>query len=141
VEDHLAVHALCPVVVITAAPPAGNDVVVGWTNQRAGRLAMAEAACEASLRGTELTIIPEPAAFGAAQRLIEESRGAGLLVVGVHHSDDPWNIRTGPVTGELMRRALCPVMLVARRPGTDRAATTAAPEVIDPASVHPQLCR
>jgi nucleotide-binding universal stress UspA family protein len=40
---------------------------------------------------------------------------AALLVLGCHHSEQPWSIRLGPVAEELMRFSRCPVMLVGRR--------------------------
>jgi nucleotide-binding universal stress UspA family protein len=46
--------------------------------------------------------------------LVDLSARADLLVVGCHHSEQTWNIRSGPVAGTAMRMAHCPVMLVAR---------------------------
>ena len=40
---------------------------------------------------------------------------ADLLVLGSHHSEQPWSIRVGPIAEELMRRSPCPVMLVGRQ--------------------------
>ena len=40
---------------------------------------------------------------------------AALLVLGSHHSEQPWSIRLGPVAEESMRLSPCPVMLVGRR--------------------------
>jgi nucleotide-binding universal stress UspA family protein len=40
---------------------------------------------------------------------------AALLVLGSHHSEQPWSVRLGPVVEELMRLSPCPVMLVGRR--------------------------
>lgn len=40
---------------------------------------------------------------------------AALLVLGCHHSEQPWSIRLGPVAEESMRFSRCPVMLVGRR--------------------------
>ena len=45
---------------------------------------------------------------------------AALLVLGSHHSQQPWSIRIGPIAEELMRRSPCPVMLVGRRPRGQR---------------------
>ena len=38
-----------------------------------------------------------------------------LLVLGCHHSRQPWSIRTGPIAEVVMRTGHCPVMLVGRR--------------------------
>jgi nucleotide-binding universal stress UspA family protein len=46
--------------------------------------------------------------------LVDLSARADLLVVGCHHSERSWNIRSGPVAGTAMRTAHCPVMLVGR---------------------------
>jgi nucleotide-binding universal stress UspA family protein len=40
---------------------------------------------------------------------------ADLLVLGCHHSRQPWNIRTGPIAETLARDGRCPVMLVGHR--------------------------
>lgn len=45
--------------------------------------------------------------------LIGLSRSAQIIVLGAHHSDDPWSIRRGPVTGAVLDAALCPVITVA----------------------------
>jgi nucleotide-binding universal stress UspA family protein len=46
--------------------------------------------------------------------LVQQSASADLLVLGCHHSEQPWSIRTGPVAESVMRLAHCPVMLVGR---------------------------
>lgn len=46
--------------------------------------------------------------------LVELSAAAQLVVVGAHHSSDPWSIRLGPVTETVLRRAPCPVISVGR---------------------------
>ena len=59
---------------------------------------------------------PATAASGSdpADELVRRSADAQLLVIGCHHSSDPWSIRLGPVTDAVLRRALCPVITVAR---------------------------
>ena len=44
--------------------------------------------------------------------LIKAAQGAELLVVGCHHSEQPWSNRPGAVAGSLLRTAPCPLMLV-----------------------------
>jgi nucleotide-binding universal stress UspA family protein len=46
--------------------------------------------------------------------LVQQSSSADLLVLGCHHSEQAWSIRTGPVAESVMRLAHCPVMLVGR---------------------------
>lgn len=58
-----------------------------------------------------------------AESLIGLSRAAQLLVLGAHHSADPWSIRLGPVTEVVLARAHCPVITVARL----RSPTVATP--------------
>jgi nucleotide-binding universal stress UspA family protein len=49
-----------------------------------------------------------------ADLLVQQSSSADLLVLGCHHSEQAWSIRTGPVAESVMRLAHCPVMLVGR---------------------------
>jgi nucleotide-binding universal stress UspA family protein len=50
----------------------------------------------------------------ATDLLVQQSSIADLLVLGCHHSEQAWSIRTGPVAESVMRLAHCPVMLVGR---------------------------
>jgi nucleotide-binding universal stress UspA family protein len=50
----------------------------------------------------------------ATDLLVQQSASADLLVLGCHHSEQAWSIRTGPVAESVMRLAHCPVMLVGR---------------------------
>jgi nucleotide-binding universal stress UspA family protein len=43
------------------------------------------------------------------------SREAALLVLGCHHSDDPWSTRLGPVPSALLDRCAAPIALVGGR--------------------------
>ena len=154
--ERLAVHALCPVVVISpvAVQPANEHgrVVVGWSQGRSARHAFAAAAAEAASRAAWLVVVSVPApvdpevermfgpfdresdllhAIAAVERahprlvvdllhragdvtseLVEVAKGADLLVVGCHHSDQAWSNRPGPVAGRLLRTSPCPLMLV-----------------------------
>ena len=158
IEDHVAVHAGCPVVAVAPksflVPGARSQVTVGWTEGHTARLALEAAAEEAHLRGAALSIVTVPpvldpqlvgivAAPDQESALIHavgkiEGRYPGLLinithrtddvtaalksmaplsellVLGCHHTTEPWSIRTGPVTAALMRDGHCPVMLVGR---------------------------
>ena len=64
IEDYVAVHASCPVVVVAplsfVAPGAREQVTVGWTDGHTARLALEAAAEEAWLRGTALSILTVP---------------------------------------------------------------------------------
>jgi nucleotide-binding universal stress UspA family protein len=159
IEDYVAVHAACPVVMVApasfVAPGARTQVTVGWAEGHSARLALHAAAEEAHLRGGILSIVSVPPgrdprldgivpapdhestlihAVGeledrypglpidithrtgdATTALSATSLHSELLVIGSHHSDKPWSIRTGPVAEALMREGHCPVMLVGRR--------------------------
>jgi nucleotide-binding universal stress UspA family protein len=54
------------------------------------------------------------AADDLTSALIRLSGSAQIVVVGTHHSADPWSIRLGPVTGAVLDAAACPVVTVAR---------------------------
>lgn len=56
---------------------------------------------------TEVESGPDP-----ATALLAAAREADLLVLGCHHSADPWSSRLGPVVTMLLHRSPCPVMLV-----------------------------
>ncbi len=158
IEDHVAVHAGCPVVTVAPkaflVPGARSQTTVGWTEGHTARLALEAAAEEAHLRSAALTIltvppVPDPQVAGIIASPDQESalidavgeiedRYPGmpiniihqtddvttalrsmaplseLLVLGCHHSSEPWSIRTGPVAAALMRDGHCPVMLVGR---------------------------
>jgi nucleotide-binding universal stress UspA family protein len=44
--------------------------------------------------------------------LLDASREADLVVLGCHHSEDPWASRIGGVAAGVLGRAFCPVVLV-----------------------------
>lgn len=48
----------------------------------------------------------------AAAAVITASRAAQLVVLGCHHSDDPWTSRLGAVPSAVLPRTRCPVELV-----------------------------
>jgi nucleotide-binding universal stress UspA family protein len=63
----------------------------------------------------------------ATDLLVQQSSSADLLVLGCHHSEQTWSIRTGPVAESVMRLAHCPVMLVGRlADARDRVVGTAS---------------
>jgi nucleotide-binding universal stress UspA family protein len=47
-----------------------------------------------------------------AAALTTTGSDAALLVLGCHHSDEPWSTRLGPVPTALLSRAALPVVLV-----------------------------
>ena len=171
IEDYVAVHADCPVVMVApgsfVAPGARTQVTVGWSEGYNARLALEAAAEEAHLRGAVLSVVsvppvPDPRLAGIVPTPDDESalidavgdledRYPGLpidithrsgdvtaalsaisavselFVLGSHHSEKPWSIRTGAVAGTLMREGHCPVMLVGRRAKQRRERPTAQP--------------
>jgi nucleotide-binding universal stress UspA family protein len=52
--------------------------------------------------------------------LLEASRDADLIVIGCHHSADPWASRIGAVAAGVLGRAGCPVVLVGTTTGAVR---------------------
>jgi nucleotide-binding universal stress UspA family protein len=155
-EDRVAVHAHCPVVVVSRLPSNGpqrtREVVVGWIDAVSAWWAFNAAVAAADVRHAPLTVLraiprnrPDDETWAAdrplleaissehppcppslylrishqatddpAETLIRAADGAQLLVIGCHHSDDRWSLRTGPVAEAVMRRASCPVMLVSQ---------------------------
>lgn len=136
-SDHLAATALCPVALIRHSyrPPdaAGGPVLVGMADGPAARLALRFAAVEADLMNTALVIVRADLALAGinahfprlsitnlasprdpAEMLVELAGSAQLVVVGAHHSSDPWSIRLGPVTETVLRQVPCPVISVGR---------------------------
>jgi nucleotide-binding universal stress UspA family protein len=49
------------------------------------------------------------------QALSAMAPSSELLVLGCHHTKQPWSVRTGPIAEVVMRTGHCPVMLVGRR--------------------------
>ena len=47
-----------------------------------------------------------------AQAVLRAARNAELVVIGAHHSDNPWSSRLGPVPQTVLHRTNCPVVLV-----------------------------
>jgi nucleotide-binding universal stress UspA family protein len=82
IEDYVAVHADCPVVMVApasfVAPGARTQVTVGWSEGYNARLAMAAAAEEAHLRGAVLTVVSVPPA--------SDPRLAGIVPTPDHES-------------------------------------------------------
>ncbi len=123
---------------------AGGPVLVGMADGPAARLALRFAAAEADLMNTAVVIVradeepresnPKAARILAginahfprlsitnlasprdpAEMLVELAASAQLVVVGAHHSSDPWSIRLGPVTETVLRQVPCPVISVGR---------------------------
>lgn len=148
VSHRTAAHARCPVAVVpgrSALPRAGEaPVVLGFSDGPAGRAALEFAADEAARRGASLHIVLAPpvqhpnldqvrgrhpdlhvdavvADDEPAEALLRAARQAQLLVIGCHHSEDPWATRLGPVPAAVLHRAACPVIVVGaglRRPVT-----------------------
>jgi nucleotide-binding universal stress UspA family protein len=56
----------------------------------------------------ELEVVPET----PASALVAKARGAALLVIGHGRSRIPFSRRPGPVAGDVLRRATCPVLVV-----------------------------
>jgi nucleotide-binding universal stress UspA family protein len=119
---------------------ATGRVVVGLSPTRTGRLAMHYALDEAGVRGCAVTAVcgggggvtgdvdrlkarvaetypgvvfdvvladDEP-----ARAVLDSARGAELIVLGCHHSDDMWSARLGSVPTAVLHRAACPVLVV-----------------------------
>jgi nucleotide-binding universal stress UspA family protein len=47
-----------------------------------------------------------------AQAVLQAARTAELVVIGAHHSDNPWSSRLGPVPQTVLHQTRCPVVLV-----------------------------
>jgi nucleotide-binding universal stress UspA family protein len=81
-----------------------------------GRIAAEEqlAAVRADLgeRYPELTLEGDVANAEPVTGLLDASREADLIVLGCHHSEDPWASRIGGVAAGVLGRAGCPVVLV-----------------------------
>jgi nucleotide-binding universal stress UspA family protein len=81
-EDRIAVHASCPVVMVAPlsflAPGARTQVTVGWTDNRTAELALEAAAEEAHLRGIALTIVTVPP--------VQDPQLAGIIEPPDHES-------------------------------------------------------
>ena len=60
----------------------------------------------------ELEVVPEP----PATALVAKARGAAVVVMGRGHPGLPFVKRLGPVTGEVLRLAACPVLVVDEKP-------------------------
>jgi nucleotide-binding universal stress UspA family protein len=156
VEDRVAVHAHCPMVVVSRPPNSGQErtreVVVGWIDAMSAWWAFEAAVAAAEVRQASLTVlrvmpinqhtneawvgdrplleaisghqppcppnlyirISHEVTDDPADALVRAADGADLLVIGCHHSDDRWSVRTCPVTEAVMRGATCPVMLVSQ---------------------------
>ena len=168
IEDRVAVHAHCPVVVVSrlliSGPRPAKEVVVGWIDAMSAWWAFNAAVAAAVVRRAPLTVLrvmpmnrqddkpwvgdrplleaissaepPCPPSLSirishevtddAAEALVRAADGADLLVIGCHHSDDRWSVRTGPVAEAVMRGASCPVMLVSQPVEAPRSRQRAA---------------
>jgi nucleotide-binding universal stress UspA family protein len=129
-----------PTPALRIEPGDGTRVIVGLAPTRAGRLALRAAFTEARLHGYAVTGLRAAATrtdhpldqlmdavaaqapdvrfdivrhdAEAPQALLNATTGSALLVLGCHHSDDPWSARLGSVPAALLGRLKIPVMLV-----------------------------
>jgi nucleotide-binding universal stress UspA family protein len=76
----------------------------------AARLATVRA--EVLARHRDLVVEAVVADTEAVTGLLDASNKADLIVLGCHHSDDPWASRIGGVAAGVLGRAGCPVVLV-----------------------------
>ncbi|QNK80332.1 universal stress protein [Nakamurella sp. PAMC28650] len=100
--------------------------VVGSSRLSADGQAMLAHFDELAIAEPELTIEVDWIDADPAEALVGLSRRSQLLVVGTHHSSDRWSIRLGPITEEVLRRAHCPVITVAR------VHVSTAPTIVEP---------
>jgi len=63
-------------------------------------------------RYPELPIHPMLLPAHPAQAVLQAARNAELVVIGAHHSDNPWSSRLGPVPQTVLHHTTCPIVLV-----------------------------
>ena len=121
-EAHLRRIALTVVTV----PPERDPQLVGIIDppDHESALIASTAALEAHYPGLPINITHQTG--DVRQALSALAPTSELLVLGCHHSSQPWSIRTGPVAGAVMRTGHCPVMLVGRRARQPRAGSRSA---------------
>jgi nucleotide-binding universal stress UspA family protein len=101
-----------------AAEARRNGATLVLVRSSAGRDAagadapLAEARAELGRGGPQLPVETITAAEDPATALLAAARGGDLVVLGCHHSDDPWNSRLGAVPTGVLMAAECPVVLV-----------------------------
>jgi nucleotide-binding universal stress UspA family protein len=121
-EAHLRGIALTVVTV----PPERDPQLAGIIDppDHESALIASVAALEAQFPGLPINIAHQIG--DVRQALSAMAPTSELLVLGCHHSSQPWSIRTGPVAEAVMRTGHCPVMLVGRRATQPRAGIRSA---------------
>jgi nucleotide-binding universal stress UspA family protein len=115
-EAHLRGIALT----IVAVPPPFDPQLAGIIDPPNPESALIESVAALESRYPGLVINISHRTGDVSEALSRMAGASELLVLGCHHSRQPWSIRTGPVAEVVMRTGHCPVMLVgrrARRPG------------------------
>ncbi len=112
---------------VVTVPPEFDPQLVGIIDppNQESTLISSVAALEAHYPGLAINITHQSG--DVRQALSAMAAASELLVLGCHHSSQPWSIRTGPVAEAVMRSGHCPVMLVGRRakqPGAQSPATS-----------------
>lgn len=115
VASRVAVHAQCPVVVVSARALVAQPrmVVVGVEAGAAissGILRYAQATAEAS--GARLERVDFTNHEHALTALLAAARSADLVVLGTHHTDERFGARLGSVAAGVLPFVECPVVLV-----------------------------
>ena len=121
-EAHLRGIALTVVTVPPDMDPQLAGIIDPPNHESA--LITSVAALEAQYPGLAINITHQTG--DVRQALSAMAPTSELLVLGCHHSSQPWSIRTGPIAEAVMRTGHCPVMLVGRRakqPGAQSPAT------------------
>jgi nucleotide-binding universal stress UspA family protein len=98
--------------VVSADPENDRTASRAAETREDASLSAALAALTADYPNLPIDVVYDRAEPGEA--LLSHAAGADLLVIGCHHSGDPFSIRIGPVASQAIRGASCPVMLVGR---------------------------
>ena len=117
---------------VFAAPATVDPTIAEIVHHPSPEPALIAAVGEVERRHAGLVIDIAHGTGDPTSALVDLSARADLLVVGCHHSEQTWNIRSGPVAGSAMRTAHCPVMLVGRI-ASSRVESAASAERADPA--------
>lgn len=128
VAHRVAVHAACPVVVVSSHALVGPPrVVVAGIDEHhpSARSVAAHAEAAAAAGGAQLRRVDVSDRADAAEAILAAAGSADLVVLGARHTDEHFSSRLGSVAATVLPFAECPVLLI-----SDSSATSNGPATV-----------
>ncbi|HTZ45566.1 MAG TPA: universal stress protein [Jatrophihabitans sp.] len=96
----------------TAPGPAAGSAVGPAAGPGLAEARLRAELAEFTERFPDVPVTPLVARTHPAEAVLQAARTAALVVVGAHHSDEPWSSRLGPVPQTVLHHTRCPVVVI-----------------------------